>query len=159
MSSTRPVHQHIYHFNTPVLWHRFVNTHTFLTYNTNNTGTVSSAILPKETNIYASFKENIQFKCQGSFTLRIGEMAKYTEDTKENTDLHQQMHAQNPTPEVDRQGTQHYTLENDQATTHKKGNKKGKMDLDRTYTQETTRNNHPSSHHMEPPSPREEEKR
>ena len=30
-------------------------------------------------------------------------MAKYTEDTKTNTDLHQQMPAQNTTPEVDRQ--------------------------------------------------------
>ena len=47
-------------------------------------------------------------------------MAKYTEDTKENTDLRQQMSAQNIIPEVDRQGTQHYTLENDQATTHRK---------------------------------------
>ena len=41
-------------------------------------------------------------------------MAKYTEDTKKNTDLHQLMPAQNPTPEVDRQSTQHYTRENDQ---------------------------------------------
>ena len=47
-------------------------------------------------------------------------MAKYTEDTNENTDLHLQISAPNNTPEVDRQGTQHYTLENDQATTHKK---------------------------------------
>ena len=47
-------------------------------------------------------------------------MAKYTEDTKKNTDLHQQMSAQNLTPEVDKQGIQHYTLENDQATTHRK---------------------------------------
>ena len=47
--------------------------------------------------------DNIQFKCQGSFTLRIGDMANYTEDTKENIDLHQQMPAQNTTPEVDRQ--------------------------------------------------------
>ena len=47
--------------------------------------------------------KNIQFNCQGSFTLRIGDMANYTEDTKENTDLHQQMPVQNTTPEVDRQ--------------------------------------------------------
>ena len=46
-------------------------------------------------------------------------MAKYTEETKTNTDLHQQMPAQNLTPEVDRQ-VQHYTLENDEATAHKK---------------------------------------
>ena len=45
-------------------------------------------------------------------------MAKYTENTKKNTDLHQQMPAQNPTPEVVRQSIQQYTLENDQATTH-----------------------------------------
>ena len=50
----------------------------------------------------------------------IGDMANYTEDTKENTDLHQQMPAQNTTPDVDSQGTQHYTLENYQATTHRK---------------------------------------
>ena len=37
-------------------------------------------------------------------------MAKYTEDTKKDTDRHQHTPAQNPTPEVDRQGTQHYTL-------------------------------------------------
>ena len=46
-------------------------------------------------------------------------MAKYIEDTKMNTDLHQQMPGENPTPEVDRQGIQHYTLENDQAITHR----------------------------------------
>ena len=34
-----------------------------------------------------------KFKCQGSFTLWIGDMAKYTEDTNKNTDLHQQMPA------------------------------------------------------------------
>ena len=31
------------------------------------------------------------------------------------------------------------------------------MEVDRTYTQETTKHHHPSSHHMEPP--REETKR
>ena len=67
------------------------------------------------------------------------------------------MPAQNPTPEVDRQATEHYTLENDQTTTHRTWNKEEKMEVDRTYTQETTRNNYPSNHHMEPP--REEEKR
>ena len=36
-------------------------------------------------------------------------MAKYTEDTEKNTDLHQPVHS--PTPEVDRQGNQYYTLE------------------------------------------------
>ena len=41
-------------------------------------------------------------------------MANHIEDTKGNTDLHQQMPAQNTTHEVDRKGTQHYTLENDQ---------------------------------------------
>ena len=53
------------------------------------------------------------------FTLWIEDMAKYIEDTKKNIDLHQQMPAQK-TPEVCRQGTQHHTLENDQATTHRK---------------------------------------
>ena len=84
-------------------------------------------------------------------------MAKYTEDTKKNTDLHQQMPAQNPTLEVNSQVIQHCALENDQATTHRKLNKEKKMEVDRTYTQETTRNNHPASHHME--LSREEEKR
>ena len=84
-------------------------------------------------------------------------MANYTEDTKTNTDLHQQMPAQNPTPEVDIQGIQHYTLENDQPTTHRNLNKEEKMEVDRTYTQEISRNLDPSSHHMEPP--REEVKR
>ena len=60
--------------------------------------------------------ENIQFKCQGRVTLWNGDTAKYTEDTKQNTDLHQQMPAQNPTHGMDR----HYSLENDQATTHRK---------------------------------------
>ena len=46
-------------------------------------------------------------------------MTKYTEDTKNNIDLHQQMPAQNLTPSVDRKGFQHYTLEHDQATTHR----------------------------------------
>ena len=63
-------------------------------------------------------------------------MAKYTEDTKKNTDLHQQKPAQNPTPEVDRQDIQHYILDNDQATTHRKLNKEEKMEVDRTYTRE-----------------------
>ena len=84
-------------------------------------------------------------------------MAKYTEDTKKNTDLHQQMPAQNPTPEVDRQGIQHYTLEMDQATTHRKLNKEEKMEVDRTHTQETSRNHHPSCHQMEPSQGRGEE--
>ena len=41
-------------------------------------------------------------------------MANHTEDTKENKELHQQKPAHNTTTEVDRQGTQHHTLENDQ---------------------------------------------
>ena len=63
-------------------------------------------------------------------------MAKYTEDTNMNTDFHQQMLAHNPTPEVDRQGMQRYTLknENDQATTHRKLNKEEKMEVDRTHS-------------------------
>ena len=56
--------------------------------------------------------------------LLLEDMAKYTEDTKKNTDVHQQMLAQNPTPEVDRQGTQHFTLEVDQTTTHRKCKKR-----------------------------------
>ena len=47
-------------------------------------------------------------------------MAKYAEDTKNNTDVHQQIAAQNPTPEVVRQGIQYYTLEMDQTSTHRK---------------------------------------
>ena len=44
----------------------------------------------------------------------------YTKDTKKNTDIHRQMHAQNLTPEVDRQGVQHYTLELDKTNTLRK---------------------------------------
>ena len=39
---------------------------------------------------------------------------------KKNTDLHQGIPAQNPTPEVVTQGIQHYTLEMDQTITHRK---------------------------------------
>ena len=61
------------------------------------------------------------------------------------------MPPQNLTPEVGRQGIQLYTLENYQATTHRKYNKEEKMEVDRTHTQETSRNHHPSIHHMEQP--------
>ena len=44
--------------------------------------------------------------------------------------------------------TKHLPIEND---------KEEKMEVVRTYTKETTRINHPSTHYMEPP--REEEKR
>ena len=67
-----------------------------------------------------SHKQMQEKKCEGSFVLRSGDMANHTEDTKENTDLHQQMPAQNTTLEVGRQGTEHHTLENNQATTHRK---------------------------------------
>ena len=50
-------------------------------------------------------------------------MAKYTEDTKNNTDLHHQMPVQNLTPEVVMQCIQHNTLEMDQINTHRKCNK------------------------------------
>ena len=62
--------------------------------------------------------ENIQFQCQGSVTLWIRNMVKYTEDTKKNTDIHQEIHVQTPTPEVVRHGNQHYTLEMDQTTSN-----------------------------------------
>ena len=45
---------------------------------------------------------------------------------------------------------QHYTLEMDQTSTHRKLNKEEKMEVDRTHTQETYRNHHPSSHRVEP---------
>ena len=48
------------------------------------------------------------------------------------------MPAQDLTPEVDRQGIQHYTLEMDQTRTHRKLNKEEKMDMDRTHAQETS---------------------
>ena len=100
-------------------------------------------------------KARIQ-KARVAFIMLSGDMANHTEDTKENTDLHQQMPAQNTTLEVDRQGTEHHTLENNQATTHEIKKRKWRW-VDRTCTKETTRINHPSSHHMEPP--REEKKR
>ena len=76
--------------------------------------------LESKTNQAEHKTENIQFKCQGCVTLRIRDMTKYTEYTKRNTDIHQQKTAQNLTPEVVRQGTQHYTLEMNQITTHTK---------------------------------------
>ena len=36
-----------------------------------------------------------------------------------NTDINEQMLAQNPTPEVVRQGNQYYTMEIDQTTIHR----------------------------------------
>ena len=42
---------------------------------------------------------------------------------------------QNLTLEMDRQGIQHYTLEKDQATTHRKVNKEVKMEVDMTHIQ------------------------
>ena len=72
-------------------------------------------------------------------------MAKYTEDINKNTDLHQQV----PVPNLDRQHIQHYTLENYQATNSRKLNKEEKMEVDRTHTQQTSRNHHPSSRQME----------
>ena len=49
------------------------------------------------------------------------------------------------------QRIQHYSLENDQATTHRKLNKEEKMEVNRKHTLETSRNHPPSTHHMEPP--------
>ena len=69
-------------------------------------------------NIHAHNIQKSKCKCQGNFTLWIGDMAKYTEDTI--------------TPEVERKSIQQYTLEYDQATTHRKLNKGNKMEVDRT---------------------------
>ena len=52
---------------------------------------------------------------------------------------------------------QQYTPEMDQTTTHRKLIKEEKMKVDRTDTQETSRNHHPPTHHMKPLS--EEAKR
>ena len=41
-------------------------------------------------------------------------MAKYTENTYNSTDIHQQMSAQTHTPEVIKQDNQRYTLDMDQ---------------------------------------------
>ena len=49
------------------------------------------------------------------------------------------------------QRIQHYSLENDQATTHRKLNKEEKMEVNRKHTLETSRNHPPLTHHMEPP--------
>ena len=62
--------------------------------------------------------------------------------TKKNTEFLRRILS---TPEVVRQGNQHYTLEMDQATSHRKLNKEEKMEMDRTHAQETSRNHHPSN--------------
>ena len=59
-------------------------------------------------------------------------------------------------PEVVRQDTQHYPLIKHQTTTTGKINKEDEMEMDAPYAQETSRNPHPLSHHME--HPREEAK-
>jgi len=56
----------------------------------------------------------------------------YAENTKQNTNLRQQMSAQNLIPEVVRQGTQQYILGMVQTTTNRKRNKEEKMESDRT---------------------------
>ena len=42
-------------------------------------------------------------------------------------------------------------------TTHRILNNEEKMEVDETHTQQTSRNHHPSSHHVEPPKRRGEE--
>ena len=50
---------------------------------------------------------------------------------------HQQMPAQNHTPNMIRQGIQHYTVGKDHTTASRKRNKEEKMKVDRTHTEET----------------------
>ena len=54
-------------------------------------------------------------------------------DTKKNTDIHQQIPAQNLIPQVVRQGTKQYTLGMDQTTTNRKSNEEEKVQVDRTH--------------------------
>ena len=61
-------------------------------------------------------------------------MTNYTEDTKKNIVLHQQRPTQNLTPEVDRQGIQHYTLENESAEMFNGEWYVGKNDLTNVWT-------------------------
>ena len=84
-------------------------------------------------------------------------MANYTENTKKNTDLHQQMPAQNPTPKIVRQDIQQYAMGKDQTTASRKQNEEEKMEVDRIHTEETSNKHHPTFTYKEPP--REEKKR
>lgn len=48
-----------------------------------------------------------------------------------------------------RQGTQHHTMGMDQTTINRKQNNEEKIEVDRTYTEESCKKNH--NNHMEPP--------
>ena len=64
-------------------------------------------------------------------------MARYTEDTKKNTDLHQQMPVQNPTPEVDRQSGH-------------SGNGRNKLHIENETKRKWRKPPETTTHHMEP---------
>ena len=81
----------------------------------------------------------------------------YTRKTKKNTDLHQQMPAQNLTHKMVRQGIQLYATGKDQTTVSRKRNKEEKMEVDITHTEETSNKHHTIITYME--LPREEKKR
>ena len=80
----------------------------------------------------------------------------YAENTKKNTDLRQQMSAQNVTHKMVRQGIQNYAVGKEQTTDSRKRNEEEKMEVDRTRTEETSNKHHTTSTYTEP---REEKKR
>ena len=84
-------------------------------------------------------------------------MSNYTKNTKKNTDLHQQMPAQNLKPKMVRQDIRNYAVGKDQTTASRKLNKEEKMEVDRTHTEETSHKHHTTITYME--HTREEKKR
>ena len=82
-------------------------------------------------------------------------MANITENTKKNTDLHQQMPAWNLKWSDKVSNTVLY--ERTKKTTSRKRNKEEKMEVDMTHTKETSNKHHTTITYMEPP--KEEKKR
>ena len=67
------------------------------------------------------------------------------------------MPAQNLTPNMVRQGIQHYAVGKDQTIASRKRNKDEKVEVDRTHTEATSNKHHTTITYMEPPM--EEKKR
>ena len=84
-------------------------------------------------------------------------MANYTENTKKNTDLHQQMPAQILHLKWPVKVSNTTLWERDQAAANRKRNKEEKIEVDRTHTEKTNSKYHTTIACFEPP--RKEKKR
>ena len=63
---------------------------------------------------------------------------KHAENTYQNTNLYQEMPAQNSTHDMARLGTDHYTLGTNQTITNNKGNIEENLGWTDTHSEETT---------------------